>query len=93
MTRWQQVSCIARWEFNRFVKWRQQAYGVLIMLVVGSVSGVVGKMAKDARSDQVQVTVVGREQLGFALPAVDGVRWDTISFTTAADARRANAAD
>jgi ABC-2 type transport system permease protein len=93
MTRWQQVSCIARWEFNRFVKWRQQAYGVLIMLVVGSVSGVVGKMAKDARSDQVQVTVVGREQLGFALPAVDGVRWDTTSFTTAADARRAIAAD
>ncbi|WP_439642479.1 ABC transporter permease [Gemmatimonas sp.] len=93
MTRWQQVRRIARWEFNRFVKWRQQAYGVLIMVVVGTISGAVGKMANDAKGKQVQVAVIGREQLGFALPAVDGVRWDSTRFTTAADARRAITAD
>ena len=93
MTRWQQVRRIARWEFNRFVKWRQQAYGVLIMLVLGTVSGAVAKLAKDARGKQVEVAVIGREQLGFALPTVDGVRWDSARFTSAAEARRAVAAD
>jgi ABC-2 type transport system permease protein len=93
MTRWQQVRRIARWEFSRFVKWRQQVYGVLIMLVIGSISGVLAKVAKDARAKQVEVAVIGREQLGFALPTVDGVRWDSARFTSAGEARRAIAAD
>jgi ABC-2 type transport system permease protein len=93
MTRWQQVTRIARWEFNRFVKWRQQAYGILIMLVVGTISGGLGKMAKAARSASAKVAVIGADRLGFALPPVDGVTWASASFPTEAAALRAISAD
>lgn len=93
MTRWQQVARIARWEFNRFVKWRQQAYGVLIMLVVGGISGSVGKFVKQARGKEVRVAVVGADRLGFALPTVEGVRWIADRYTSDSSARTAVARD
>lgn len=35
MTRWQQVLIVAKWEFNRFVKWKQQLIGVALMIAIG----------------------------------------------------------
>lgn len=93
MTRWQQVRRIAAWEFNRFVKWRQQFYGLIAMVVIGVVSGAVGKYAKEARTKSVRVAAVGSEKLGFPLPTVEGVQWDTTQFRTEDAARSAIAAD
>lgn len=93
MTRWQQVRRIAAWEFNRFVKWRQQAIGIVIMLVMGSLSSGVGKLIRNSRSTEVKVAVVGAAQLGFALPAVDGVEWLPTAYANESDARAAVAAD
>jgi ABC-2 type transport system permease protein len=93
MTRWQQVTRIARWEFNRFVKWRQQAYGILIMLVVGGISGGLGKMAKEARGKPSRVAVIGSEKLGFAMPPVDGVTWVPNQYSSEPQARAAITAD
>jgi ABC-2 type transport system permease protein len=93
MTRWQQVRRIAAWEFNRFVKWRQQAIGIAVMIVVGSLSGGLTKLVKNARGKEVQVAVVGAAQLGFALPAVEGVRWVPDRYADGAAARAAVAAD
>lgn len=93
MTRWQQVLRIATWEFNRFVKWRQQAYGILVMVVVGAISGSVTKLVREARGKDTTVAVVGAAQLGFPLPVVDGVRWLPDAYATDRLARAAVAAD
>ena len=76
MSHGRQVWTIARWEFSRFVRWRQQIMGVVIMLVVGGISSAVGKLVANARARPVTVAVVGAERLGFPLPEVTGVTWD-----------------
>jgi ABC-2 type transport system permease protein len=83
MTHWQQVRTIARWEFSRFVRWRQQFIGVLVMLGVGGLSAGVGKWVSGSRSRPVTVAVVGTDRLGFPLPAVDGVSWDSTRYASA----------
>ena len=92
-SRWAQVRRIALWEFNRFVKWRQQVIGILVMIVVGTVSGSLTKLVKNARGKEVRVAVVGVSQLGFALPPVEGVKWVPEGFATESVAREAVAND
>ena len=92
MTRWRQVITIARWEFNRFVKWRQQFIGVLLMLGLSGLVSGVSKLASGSRTDRVDVAVVGANALGYPLPDVDGVSWLTNRYTTAKEARDAVAA-
>lgn len=86
MTHWRQVWTIARWEFSRFVRWRQQIIGVLVMLGVGGLSAGVGKWVSGSRSRPVTVAVVGADRLGFPLPAVDGVSWDSTRYASAVSA-------
>lgn len=81
------VATIARWEFNRFVKWRQQFIGVAVMLVLGGLGSGVSKLVAGARPSQVDVAVVGADALGFALPAVEGVTWRPAHFASADEAR------
>ncbi len=50
MTRWRQVATIARWEFNRFVKWRQQFIRVVLMLFLGALVSGVSKLASGSRT-------------------------------------------
>ncbi len=76
MTPWQRTLEVARWEFNRFVKWRQQFVGIAVMLVVALGGGQVGKLIKNAGNKPVTVAVVGAETLDFELPAVGPVVWD-----------------
>jgi ABC-2 type transport system permease protein len=92
-SRWAQVRRIASWEFNRFVKWRQQAIGIVVMIVVGAVSGSLTKLVKNARGKEVRVAVVGASQLGFPLPVVEGVKWLPDAYATDARAREAVADD
>ena len=89
MTRWQQTLEVARWEFTRFVKWRQQFVGLAVMVVLGLAGSLVGRMIKRAQVRAVTVTVVGRESLGFPLPAIPSITWDTTHALDAAEARAA----
>lgn len=93
LSRWQQVRRIATWEFNRFVKWRQQAIGIVVMIVVGTVSGSLTTLVKNARGKDVRVAVVNAATLGFALPTVEGVLWLPAAYDTEAAARAAVSAD
>ena len=92
MTRWRQVATIARWEFNRFVKWRQQFIGVVLMLVLGALVSGVSKLASGSRTGRVEVAVVGAGALGYSLPEVDGVTWNTNRYVTASEVRDSVAA-
>lgn len=92
-SRWAQVRRIASWEFNRFVKWKQQAIGIVVMLAVGSLSGSLTSLVKNARGREVRVAVIGATQLGFPLPVVEGVKWMPEGYPTEAAARDAVAND
>jgi ABC-2 type transport system permease protein len=89
MTRWQQTMEVARWEFNRFVKWKQQFIGLAFMLVVGLIAAFVGNRARASKSKPVPVAAVGTAALGFALPSTDPVVWDSSRTWTEAEARAA----
>lgn len=92
-SRWQQVRRIARWEFNRFVKWRQQVIGIVVMVVVGTASVVLTKLVRNAKTDATTVAVVNGAALGFSLPVVDDVVWLSDRYATEQAARDAVAAD
>ncbi|MFN0099930.1 MAG: ABC transporter permease [Gemmatimonadaceae bacterium] len=89
MTRWQQVSIVAWWEFNRFVKWKQQLIGVAIMVTILAASVGLGRFVKNARSKPVDVAVVRAERLGYALPSVEGITWVSDRYTDEAAVRAA----
>lgn len=89
MTRWHQVATIAQWEFTRFVKWRQQFIGVGLMLGLSTLVSGVSKLASGSRSSQTEVAVVGAGALGYPLPGVDGVTWNTNRYSTTREARDA----
>lgn len=92
MSRWQQTREVARWEFKRFVKLKQQLIGSVVMIVFGLGASKVAGIIRAAESKPVTVTVVGAEQLDFALPHVPPVVWDSSS-RTEAQARAAVAHD
>lgn len=89
MTRWQQTLEVARWEFARFVKWRQQFIGLAVMLVFGVGAGFIGRTVARSESKPVLVATVGADALGFALPVSPPVVWDSSRAWTEADARAA----
>jgi ABC-2 type transport system permease protein len=89
MTRWQQTWEVARWEFTRFVKWKQQIIGFAVILVLGFGGGVLGRMAKSNQQKPRAVAVIGGELLGFALPEVKRIAWDTTEVWTLETARAA----
>jgi ABC-2 type transport system permease protein len=89
VTRWQQTLEVARWEFSRFVKWRQQFIGLAVMLVVGAAAGFIGRTVAKSESKPVLVATVGAEALGFALPESPPVVWDDSRAWTEAEARAA----
>lgn len=89
MTRWQQTMEVARWEFARFIKWRQQFIGLALMFVVAGIAAAVGSSIRNAESKPVAVVVLGREALGYALPSASPVVWDTSRTWDAKAARQA----
>ncbi len=89
MTRWQQTWEVARWEFARFVKWRQQLIGVGIMLGLGAAIAFFSGLSAKAKARPVVVAPVGAEALGFPLPAVVPLVWDSSTAWTEAQARAA----
>ncbi len=89
MTRFAQTLEVARWEFNRFVKWRQQFIGLAVMAVFGVVGGMIGQAVKNSDAKPATVAVVNAEQMGFTLPTASGVRWDSTRVWNEVDARTA----
>jgi ABC-2 type transport system permease protein len=92
MSRWQQVREVARWEFWRFVKLKQQVIGTLVMIVIGLGTGKLVGAVNASESRPVRVAVVGADQLDFALPTVPQVTWDSAA-RAEAEARAAVAND
>lgn len=89
MTRWQQTLEVARWEFQRFVKWKQQLIGFGILIAMGFTGGMIGRAAKRADLKPVAVAVIGGERLDFALPAAERIVWDSTQEWTLDSARAA----
>jgi ABC-2 type transport system permease protein len=88
MTRKDQLLLVAQWEFNRFVKLRQQFIGLAVGAAVAGISFGVNALAKRTATERVRVLVVDAPRLGFPLPEVAGVRWDTAAARTAVVARQ-----
>jgi ABC-2 type transport system permease protein len=75
LTYWRQVTAVARWEFLRFVKLKQQVYSFLIMSGLGLGFGALGYFVAKSRAKPVTVALLSAERFGSALPPVDGVSW------------------
>lgn len=82
-----QVMAVARWEFLRFVKLRQQMISFLVMTVVGLAFGAAGYFVAKSRSKPVKVALVGADRFGGTLPAVEAVAWQRPTEDEAALAR------
>jgi ABC-2 type transport system permease protein len=72
-----QVLAVARWEFLRFVKLKQQLVSFAVMTGAGLLFGAAGYFIAKARSKPVNVALVGAERLGMPMPKVDAVTWKT----------------
>ncbi|MCC6245976.1 MAG: ABC transporter permease [Gemmatimonadaceae bacterium] len=69
------VLVVARWEFLRFVKLKQQALSLAVMMALGAGGGFIGNMVAKSRSKPVTVALVNAERLGAPAPLADGVTW------------------
>ena len=69
------VLVVARWEFLRYVKLKQQALSLAVMMAIGAGGGFVGNMVAKSRSKPVKVALVNVERLGAPAPVADGVTW------------------
>ncbi len=70
-----QVLAVARWEFLRFVKLKQQLVSFAVMTGAGIVFGAAGYFIAKARSKPVTVALVSADRLGMPMPKVDAVTW------------------
>lgn len=75
MNYWRQVRAVARWEFLRFVKLKQQLVSFAVMTGVGLAFGAAGYFIAKSRSKPVKVAIVGADRFGGPLPAVEAVAW------------------
>lgn len=69
MSPWKAVAEVARWEFRRYVKPKQQVIGALITLAMAMGGALIGRLASGGTS-AVELAVVGAELVG--LPAEVG---------------------
>lgn len=75
MNYWGQVLAVARWEFLRFVKLKQQVISFAVMLGLGLTFGAAGYFIAKSRAKPVKVALIAPERFGGTLPAVEGVAW------------------
>lgn len=75
MTYWRHVAAVARWEFQRFIKWRQQLISLVVLLAVNAGAVGVGYFVAKARAKPVKVALIAPERFGGPLPAVPGIAW------------------
>ena len=58
MNYWKQVITVTRWEFSRFFKPKNEAVGIVIMLIVSSVFYIGGKLAFSDRDRKLEISVI-----------------------------------
>lgn len=75
MTYWQAVQAVMRWEFQRYIKWKQQIIGMLITMVVVGAFVVLPRLGDDDDERVRTVAVIG----GDVLP-VTGVEGSELAF-------------
>lgn len=51
MSRWRSVAEVARWEFRRYLKPKQQVIGALTTLAMMLGGGLIGQLADDETSE------------------------------------------
>lgn len=76
-TYWRQVAAVARWEFLRFIKLKQQLISFAVMTGLGIAVGGIGYFVAKSRAKPVKVAIVGSERFGGTVPTVDRVTWRT----------------
>ena len=65
---------VARWEFFRFFKWKDQVISLLLLLVVGGGWWGARELAARSRGDDPEVAVLHPEVLPFELPPDSRIR-------------------
>lgn len=75
MTQRALVLTVARWEFLRFIKLRQQVISFAVNLAIGLLGGGIGMAVSKAQAKPVEVAVIGAGAFGSALPDVRRVTW------------------
>lgn len=71
------VLAVARWEFLRFLKLRQQLISFFVTIAISALLGGAGYLINKSRSKPVTVGLVGIELLGGGAPRVDRLTWTT----------------
>ena len=62
MSAWRSAWLVAKWEFRRFVKWKQQLIGLIVTTVMMLAVFGVQETARGTRGDAPIVAVIGAEQ-------------------------------
>ena len=63
MTGLRNALLVARWEFARFIKWKQQLVGLFITLIALAAVTGVQELARRSQGDGARIAVVGAERL------------------------------
>lgn len=58
MSQWRQAAVVAQWEFRRYFKWKDQAMGFVVFLVLSGLGYIGGRIAR-AEGRMVTVAVTG----------------------------------
>jgi len=77
MNEWSAVRAVARWEFLRFLKPRQQLISFCVTIAISALLGGAGYVINKSKAKPVTVGLVGIERLGAAPPPVDRLTWKT----------------
>ena len=75
MTFWRAVRAVTRWEFNRYIKWRQQVVGVIMTFVVFGAVMIVPRL-NDEEDDARAMALIGTGVL-----PIERVTNDDFTFT------------
>jgi ABC-2 type transport system permease protein len=79
MTERHAMLTVARWEFLRFLKPKQQLISFCVTIVINVALGGIGYLISESRAKPVTVGILGVERLGRTAPTVDRVTWRTES--------------
>ncbi len=63
MTYWRATMAVTRWEFQRYIKWKQQIVGMLITMVIVSAFVILPELGDDDADQARTVAVIGDDVL------------------------------
>ncbi len=63
MKTWHAVAAVTRWEFNRYIKWKQQFVGMLITIAIFGGFTILPRLGDDDEEDARTIAVIGADVL------------------------------